>query len=96
MRHPVDAGGRWALYDDKFILSGKGGFNAKSPQTWLQWARDYLAGRTDELDAVLHWAEAQTEQIPAEPDSGLGQFPRSGAYPLLRSCRASCGPSSAR
>ena len=23
-RHPTDEGGRWALYDEKFILNGKG------------------------------------------------------------------------
>ena len=41
----------------------------------MQAAREYFAGRTDELDAVLDWAEAQIEQIPAEPDRGSGQFP---------------------
>ena len=39
----VRPAGRWALYDKKFILSGKGGYDPKSPQTWLQSTRDYLA-----------------------------------------------------
>ena len=49
--------------------------DAKSPQKWLQPTREYLAGRTDEVDAVLDWAGAQTEQIPAKPDRGGGQLP---------------------
>ena len=66
--------GRWALYDEKVILSGQGGYDLKSPHTWLQSTRDYLAGRTDELDAVLDWAEAQTEPIVSEPDQGGWSF----------------------
>ena len=29
----ANPGGRWSLYDEKFVLSGKGVFNAKAPQT---------------------------------------------------------------
>ena len=71
----VRPAGRWALYDEKLILSGKGGYDPKSPQTWLQSTRDYLAGRTDEIDGVLDWAEAQTEPIASEPDRGNESFP---------------------
>ena len=75
----------------KFILNGKGGFDAKSPQTWLQSTRDDLAGRTDELDAVLDWAEGQTEQNPAELDRIPGRFPVLQCISSARSCLASCG-----
>ena len=70
----VRPAGRWAVYDEKIILSGKGGYDLKSPQTWLQSARAYSAGRTEELDAVLDWSEAQTEPIVSEPDRGGGSF----------------------
>ena len=26
--------GKWLLYDEKYVLSGKGAYNPKSPQTW--------------------------------------------------------------
>ena len=50
-------GGRWSLYDEKYVLSGKGTYNAKAPQSWLQDLRDYLTGRSIDLDAILTWAE---------------------------------------
>ena len=59
----MDARGSWALYSENFILSGKGGFEPKAPQTWLQSTPDDFADRTDELDVVLGWAEAQTDQF---------------------------------
>ena len=67
--------GRWSLYDEKFVLSGKGVFNAKAPQSWLQDIRDYLAGRSIDLDNVLDWAERQTIEIPMSPDQRVGDFP---------------------
>ena len=67
--------GRWSLYDEKFVLSGKGIFNAKAPQTWLQDIRDYLAGRSIDLDHVLDWVERQTVEIPMVPDQRVGDFP---------------------
>ena len=57
------------------LSAAKGGFDAKSPRAWLQSTRDYLAGRADELGAVLGGAEAQTEPIASEPDRGGGNFP---------------------
>ena len=33
------------------------------PLEWLQDIRDYLAGRHDEVDAVLDWIEQQSDQI---------------------------------
>ena len=63
---PPRVNGRWALYDEKYIMlpgltSNK--FDAKSPQTWFQPTRDYIAGRTSELDPLLDWVEAQIEPI---------------------------------
>ena len=63
---PPRVNGRWALYDEKHIMlpglaSNK--FDGKSPQTWLQSTRDYIAGRTSELDPLLDWVEAQIEPI---------------------------------
>ena len=85
--------GRWALYDEKFVLSGKGGYDPKSPQTWLQSTRDYLAGSTDEFDAVLDWAEAQTVPIASEPDRGGSSFPMINHAPSAKEFRASSGHS---
>ena len=39
-----------------------------------QTTRDYFAGRTDKLDAVLDWAEAETEPIVSESDVAVGVF----------------------
>ena len=47
-------GGRnWQLHDEKYVLSGKGVYNPISSQTWLQDLRDYLAGRSADLDNIL-------------------------------------------
>ena len=67
--------GKWFLYDGELILSGKGAYDAKSPQLWLQSKRDYVAGRSDDLDVVLEWAENQASEIPMVPDQRSGQFP---------------------
>ena len=67
-------GGRWSLYDEQYVLSGKGVFNAKAPQTWLQELRDYLAGRSVCLDNVLDLAERQTSEIAAVRNQGAGDF----------------------
>ena len=56
--------GKWSLYDEKYVLSGKGIYNPKAPQSWLQDLRDYHAGRSANLDAVLDWAERQSSEIP--------------------------------
>ena len=63
---PPRVNGRWALYDEKYIMMpgvSTNKFDAKSPQSWLQSTRDYVAGRTSELDPLLDWVEAQTEPI---------------------------------
>ena len=50
-------------------------FNPKVPQSWLQDLRDYLAGRSADLDAILNWVEMQTSEIPPAPNQGTGGFP---------------------
>ena len=35
-------------------------FRAKEPQPWFNDLRDYLAGRTLELDKLFLWIELQT------------------------------------
>jgi hypothetical protein len=53
----------WSLYDEKYLLNGKGLYDSKQPQLWLQTLRDYLAGRSAEMDKVLDWIEAQKEEV---------------------------------
>ena len=50
-------GGRpWQLYDEKY-LDGKHAYSSKDPHEWLDTQRDYLGGRTPELDRILEWCE---------------------------------------
>ena len=58
---------KWLLYDEKTIATGSYSYDAKNPQTWLQMIRDYVAGRTPEVDPILMWAESQSREI----DEGL-------------------------
>ena len=44
-------------------MSGKAFYDAKNPQVWLQMIRDYVAGRTAEMDPLLDWVESRTEEI---------------------------------
>ena len=65
---------RWALYDEKYVLSGKGLYDGKSPQVWLQSIHHYMAGRTEDMDRVLTWVEKQQSVIPRDP-SGCTALP---------------------
>ena len=58
---------RWALYDEKYVLSGNGVYDSKSPQVWLQSIHNYMAGRTEDMDRVLTWVEKQMSEIPRDP-----------------------------
>ena len=63
---PPRVNGRWAFYDEKYIMIpgvSTNKFDTKSTQSWPQSTPDYVAGRTSELDPVLDWVEAQTEPI---------------------------------
>ena len=50
-------------------LVEKNRFDAKSPFEWMQGLRDYMAGRTEEMDALLTWVEQQEDFID---DTNLG------------------------
>ena len=55
-RHPHEQRehrGRFPLYDEKFVLSDKGKYDSRRPQVWLLNLRNYLAGRHEEMDAIL-------------------------------------------
>ena len=57
---------KWKLYDEKFILPpvlATNKYDGRKPLEWLQDIRDYVAGRTEELDHLLNWIEVQTEPI---------------------------------
>ena len=80
---PPRANGRWVLYDEKYtMLPGLAvnKFDAKSPQSWLQSTRDYIAGRTSEMDPLLDWVEAQVEPITLDM---LANPPRASSVPML-------------
>ena len=64
--------GRWRLYDEKTLMGEKHMYDAKSPQTWMQGLRDYVAGRTFEMDGILDWVAAQVEEI-GDPSLKQGQ-----------------------
>ena len=57
---------RWGLYDEKYVLSGKGIYDKVSPQVWLQSVHNYMAGRTEDMDRVLEWVEKQQGEIPKD------------------------------
>lgn len=56
------------------MLSGDGKYSASKPQSWLKDVRDYLAGRTSDMDALLNWVEKQDDEIVGE-ESGGGSAP---------------------
>lgn len=64
--HAVARDGRWHLYDEKYHFQTKSAYDAKHPEVWLQDQRDYLAGRTAEIDAVIGWVERQSDVITKE------------------------------
>ena len=41
-----------ALYDEKIHLSDKLKYDAKKPECWLQDVKDYIAGRSPDLDQL--------------------------------------------
>ena len=50
----------------------------------MQFVRDYVAGRTEDVDALLDWVEQQTEPITAEQLNGLGNVPMLNECPSLK------------
>ena len=63
---------RWALYDEEYALSGKGIYDKASPHSWLQSVHNYMAGRTEDMDRVLDWAEKQQGETPKDLSSCHG------------------------
>ena len=79
--------GRWALYVEKFITApalDKNRYDQKKPLEWLQSIRDYVAGRSDEIDPLLDWVEAQTEPITTEMLTSNGNLPMINGAPTLK------------
>ena len=54
---------KWYLYDEKFTTNTVNFYNPKDVQGWLIKLRNYVAGRTPEIDGFLDWVEVQTEPI---------------------------------
>ena len=47
--------GPWKLYDEKYLLDSRNAFSSKDQATWLEDLKDYLSGRTPELDPLFSW-----------------------------------------
>ena len=45
------------------MLDVKNAYSSKDAATWLDDLRDYLSGRTPELDQLFFWCEAQPAEI---------------------------------
>ena len=54
-------------------------YDSKQPQLWLQTLRDYLAGRSVEMDKVLDWIEEQKEEV--DPAASFSGFPMLDSMP---------------
>ena len=79
--------GDWKLFDEKYITlpaltSNK--YDSKHPMEWLQGLKDYVAGRCEELDALLNWTEVQTESIDVELVGASDCCPMLNRAPSLR------------
>ena len=61
-----DRNGRFVLYDEKVHASGKYAYDAKRPEVWLSDLRDYIAGRTRELDPLLLWLENCSDEVESD------------------------------
>ena len=55
--------GKWMMYDEQVHLNGTYRYDSKKPASWLQEVRDYVAGRTRELDQLIDWIEKQKEEL---------------------------------
>ena len=58
-----DKNGRFMLYDEKVHINGKYAYDSKRPEVWLSDVRDYIAGRTRELDPLLLWLENCSDEV---------------------------------
>ena len=79
--------GNWKLYDEKYITPPAltlNMYDPKSPIDWLQGIKDYVAGRCEELDGLLNWAELQQEPIDPELIGPSDCCPMLNEAPSLR------------
>ena len=53
----------WRLFDEKYLQRDEHFYDQKNPQGWLLGAKDYLAGRTHDVEGFIDWIENQTEPI---------------------------------
>ena len=58
-------------------------YDAKQPLEWMQTLRDYMAGRTEEIDSLLNWVELRTEPIVVEELTAGDSVPRVDRAPSL-------------
>ena len=61
-------------------MSGKALYDAKDPAAWLQMLRDYVAGRSSEMDVILDWVESRTEEIT---ESDMITSDAGGSAPMI-------------
>ena len=69
---------KWYLYDEKYVMIpavSHNKYDSKKAQEWLQTTRDYVAGRTSEMDPLLDWVERQEEPITDEALTSQGNVP---------------------
>ena len=78
--------GPWKLYDEKFLLDGKNAYDAKNPATWLEDLRDYLSGRTPELDKLFAWAELALRRSCHGASTTVSSSSRQAPRPSANSC----------
>jgi hypothetical protein len=58
----------WKLYDEKYLFQTSSAFTGKDGSGWLLSLRDYLAGRTAELDRLFDHIEKMSD----EAENGIG------------------------
>ena len=54
---------RWKLYDEKYLFQPSSLYTGKDASGWLLGLRDYLSGRTAELDRLFDHIEKQADEI---------------------------------
>ena len=54
---------KWKLYDEKYFFQPSSLFTGKDASGWLLGLRDYLSGRTAELDRLFDHIEKQSDEM---------------------------------
>ena len=79
--------GKWKFYDEKYVMPpalAMHRYDYKKTLEWLQSLRDYMAGRTEEIDDLLNWVEARSEPIVLEVLTSADCVPMLKECPSLR------------